>query len=267
MGWKQHTAPHAVPPPLQDGFPRGTPRATLVDRPTVQVRQIDLADGRRAVVKRYFFPALRHRLRALHRHTWLGLPKPVAEARNLLRLEAAGAPALPPIAWAVETGPLGVVRDGWLLLPYLDGARTLEDALRAGAFAPGDWRAVGAAVRRIHDAGCWYRNLAARNLLLPAGGASLYCIDPGKSQWHPAPLESGRAAADLLVLLLPLQPWLPPAAWSAFAEGYGAHRELAGPDALWPLLPRDLRRRCEHWIRREQERLAVPAGASISPPA
>ncbi|TAH36775.1 MAG: hypothetical protein EYC70_07225 [Planctomycetota bacterium] len=256
MGWKHHAAPHGTLPQLRDGFPDGTVRATLVDRPTVRVQQLDLADGRRGVLKRYFFPYWSQRMRALHRHAWLGLPKPVNEARNLLRLSAAGVPALEPMAWAVKTSPLGIVRDGWLLLPYLDGARTLEQVLRAHTTLPeAFWSTLGAEVRRVHDVGCWYRNLAARNLLLTPELA-LHWIDPGKSQWLRAPLDSSRAAADLAVFLIPLQPFLPPGAWPAFQRGYG--RPPAPLEDLWQELPRDLRRRCEHWVRREQDRLAAP---------
>lgn len=253
MTWKQHTAPQQAPPPLRDGFPDGLTRATLIERPTVQVRQLELRDGRRVVLKRYFFPLWRQRLRALHRHAWLGLPKPVAEARNLLRLAAAGAPVLAPLAWAVETGPLGVVRDGWLLLPYLDGAVTLEERLRQPA-APLPWPVIGRGIRAIHDAGCWYRNLAARNLLLAPDGTQ-HWIDAAKSQWFAPPLPPSRAAADLLVFWQPLCARLPAGAWSAFAAGYGAPNLPADPTALEERLPRDLRRRCAHWLRREAERL------------
>lgn len=262
MSWKHHAAPRRSLPPLRGGFPDGAVRATLVDRPTVTVRQLDLAGGERVVVKRYVFPRWGQRLRALHRHAWLGLPKPVSEARNLLRLRAAGAPALEPLAWAVETGPLGIVRDGWLMLPWLEGSRTLEQVLLAGE-RPGAafWRRLGAEVGRVHDAGCWYRNLAARNVLLAGDVADpeLHWIDPSKSQWFPPPLDPGRAAADLVVFLVPLEALLPAGAWAEFAGGYGRHGERAGPAALWDLMPRDLRRRVEQWVRRERERLAEAA--------
>ncbi|HEX9793822.1 MAG TPA: lipopolysaccharide kinase InaA family protein [Planctomycetota bacterium] len=266
MGWSHHAAPGRELPPLERGFPAGAVLAVLVERPTVTVQRVAAAGGD-LVVKRYFFPRLGQRVRALHRHTWLGLAKPAREARNLLRLGAAGAPALEPVAWGVLTRGVGIVHDGWLALPWLEGARTLEQALLAGETLPADWwDRLGAALGKVHAAGCWYRNLAARNVLLdePADATAPsprgHLIDPAKSAWLPAPLEPGRAAADLLLFGAPLAAALPPGAWAALLAAHGAFAAEDDPRALEAQIPRELHRRIEPWLRRECARFGAAAG-------
>jgi len=240
--------------------PEGAVLRRLVDAPTVKVELLELPSGERAVRKLYSFPRWSQRLRGALRHSWLGQPKGEREAGNLSRLAAGGAPVVAPSSSGSERDALGFVRQSWLLLPYLEGRLGLDQIVAGAAAPPGPdgadalWRQVGRGVRKIHQLGCFYRDLRPRNLLV--GEADQRWIDASKSRWFPAPLEPARAAEDLAGLLLPLpveegeRAWI----WTCVRGGYGAFQELADPSALAGLLGGRGRRRLEAVLRRERLR-------------
>lgn len=244
-------------------FPEGAVVERLVDAATVRVEVVELVDGRRVVRKLYSFPRLEQRLRGALRHSWLGRPKGEREAANLERLARGGAAVLAPLGWGSRRDRLGFVRESWLVLPYLERRATLEQILCGAAEVPGAgeegalWREVGVSVRRIHDLGCFYRDLRPRNLLVAPG--DLRWIDASKSRWTPAPLPRPLAAEDLAGFLLPLDlaPRRAAQVWSAFREGYCDFEDLAELEEL----PRELgwggRRRLRKCVARERDRLRV----------
>ncbi len=264
MRWHVHRPAAAPPLALAWPWPASELQAVLVNRPTVRVERRRLLDGRQVLLKLYFFPHAGARVAAAFRHTWLGVPKVVREACNLMRLDAAGVPVPRPLAWAVARDRCGFVRDSWLLLPWLAPGATLEDLLLDGLAPTGAafWETVGASISRIHAAGCFYRHLAPRNLLVAPGGG-LHWLDPARSTWVPPPLAAGRCAADLALFLLPLRELLPAGAAAAVLRGHGGGMPVDPVDLL-AAAPWRLRRRCRGWIAREEARLR--AGLRRRPP-
>ena len=254
MGWKFTAAPKADLPELRDGMPAGERVERLVDRPTVTVDVLRGADDALVVCKRYFFPTLGSRLRGILRHTGFGTPKPTREFENLVRLQSAGADVAAPIASAVRRDLLQLVTDGWVLVAFEEGD-TLERLLLGERPPAADaWRAIGASVRTIHDAGCWYRNLCARNLMVgPAG--RLAWIDPAKSRWQNGPVHETHALVDLIVLLDPVEPWMPDGSWEASFEGYGRWPGVRNAKDLLTLLPPITHSSVRGTLLRERKRL------------
>jgi len=245
------TAPGGPPVLVERGLPAGAPVRDLSIRPTVRVSLLKLADGRLAVCKRYCFPRMKQRRHGLLRHTFLGTPKPVREARNLLRLARLRVPVVSPIAWAVERNPLGVVRDGWVLTPWLSSSGNLQELMRREARIESEtWVEIGGSIRKIHAAGCWYRTLCGRNLLIGKDRRSVRWIDPSKALWKPAPLRPSLAAADLRVFWSPWRERVGKTAWEAFREGYGEEGIL--PEWARPWSPAGGLRR--GWVRKAVER-------------
>ena len=231
-----------------------------VDAPTVQVTLRRLPDGTEAVAKRYFFPRLSQRLRGAARHTWRRPCKAEREALNLGRLAAAGVPTPPLLGWDVVRDRAGFVRDSYLATQRMAGSADLQAKLLSGWTAPGDfWPAVGASVRAIHEAGCWYRKLVPRNLLVREGerGIELSWIDPSSSRWPRGGPGDGERRVDLAVFLLP-----PLRAGALSAEelrstllGYGM-APPPGPQELTAALPARLRRMLRGVLAREAARWA-----------
>jgi len=223
----------------------------------VQVTLIELDGDGRAVCKRYFFPRFSQRGRGLLRHTLLGTPKPVREARNLLRLDRCGVPVVVPTAWAVERSVLGVVRDGWILTPFLRSGHSLQELMQAGRGMDAEtWRAIGASIRGIHAAGCWYRTLCARNLLVGEDGKLVRWIDPSKAHWKTGPLSPSLASADLQVFWCPWRERAGQAAWEAFRKGYGKEGILPGWGRPWPRVDGAPERWMRKAVARELRRAA-----------
>jgi 3-deoxy-D-manno-octulosonic-acid transferase len=118
---------------------------------------------------------LRHYRRGGRIGRWLGdrylrvplaATRPLAEFALLRRLRAVGLPVPRPLLAGVRRG--GLFDRGAIVVERIAQARDLAQRLHAAPLALAQWRAVGAAVGRLHAAGVHHRDLNCRNLLLDA---------------------------------------------------------------------------------------------------
>jgi 3-deoxy-D-manno-octulosonic acid kinase len=111
-------------------------------------------------------------------------------------------------------------------------AEPLSSALERGALAESAWRAVGAAVARLHHAGVDHADLNAHNVLLDADGA-VSVIDFDRGRLRAPGIWVWRNLGRLRHSLAKISRGLPPGRyseqeWGWFMAGYGA---AAGPAA------------------------------------
>ncbi len=131
--------------------------------------------GGTVYLKRYEYPTARHVLRGLLRGTFLGRSRVRRERENLARLRALGWGTAEPLAWG-EARRLGFLRGAALLTRAIEGVERLDAAMaRLGAAGAagaserrGLARALGTAVRRLHDAGYVDGDMHPRNVLVRA---------------------------------------------------------------------------------------------------
>jgi 3-deoxy-D-manno-octulosonic acid kinase len=159
---------------------------------------VSLAGGGGVVLRRY-----RHggALAGLTGALFLGPGRALAELRTTARAEAAGAPvphALCLVAWPV-VGPLwsaliGTAEEAGAisLLELLQDAPVQRERARRA-------QEIGAALRRLHDAGVEHRDLQLGNVLWQEkdGYPRVVVIDLDRARFHPAPLDPRRRAANL----------------------------------------------------------------------
>jgi len=136
--------------------------------------------------------------RLLHA-TYFGCsPRPLREVCTLERLRRRGVPVVEPLGACVRWLVPGCYR-GWVVTRYVPGARTVwewavtetADADRAAV-----WRQVGAAVRRLHQAGARHPDLNLHNILLGPEAAAMRVVFVDFDQPR-VPAWSRNAAADL----------------------------------------------------------------------
>lgn len=103
------------------------------------------------------------------RYLWRGAAatRCFRELELLAALEALGLPAARPVATRYVRGGASYRAD--LLTVAIPASQSLA-ALLAQPLAPAAWYAIGACVRRFHDAGVCHADLNAHNVLLDAGG-------------------------------------------------------------------------------------------------
>jgi 3-deoxy-D-manno-octulosonic acid kinase len=115
------------------------------------------------------------------RYVWAGegQVRAFAEWRLLDLLRRRGLPVPRPVAARYQRAGLCYRCD--LITERIVDAQPLSSALAAGALAEAAWRAVGAAVARLHQAGVDHADLNAHNILIEAGGAvSVIDFDRGR---------------------------------------------------------------------------------------
>ncbi len=94
--------------------------------------------------------------------------RPFREFRLLARLRELGLPVPVPVAAGYRRGALTYVAE--LLTERLPSTLPLSALLRAGLADASRWRAIGACLRRFHDAGVQHADLNAHNILLDETG-------------------------------------------------------------------------------------------------
>jgi len=172
--------------------------------------------------------------RLLRRH-YLMVNRPRREWDVHYRAWRLGLPTVEPLGvrW-VWRGPLCT---GMLATRYAEGwslVRWVEMTPDAAARRDGLCR-VGAAVRRIHDAGFLHVDLQVRNILItPAGTVLLLDWDRGRDLGRPA------TAAERSHGLFRFRRSLEKAGWSpdlftAFLEGYGSFQPVWRVERMWAL--------------------------------
>lgn len=96
------------------------------------------------------------------------------EWRLLEKLNDRGLPVPKPLAASCErAGPW--YRAG-LLTEWIADTETFADRIGNGTINAEQWRAIGAAIRRFHDAGAEHADLNTRNILLDGAGR-VYLVD------------------------------------------------------------------------------------------
>lgn len=117
-------------------------------------------------------------------YLWWGLDNTRAwrEWHLLVRLQELGLPAPVPVACLVARRGFFYRAD--LITRRIAYARQLSDWLGEAALAESDWRAVGAMLRRFHDAGVYHHDLTSDNILRTADGR-LYLLDFDRARLRP----------------------------------------------------------------------------------
>ncbi len=113
-----------------------------------------------------------------------------------------------------------------LITERISRAQPLSAALDTGVLAAPTWRAVGAAVARLHRQGVDHADLNAHNILLDSGGA-VSVIDFDRGRLRPPGAWTSRNLARLEHSLQKIAAAMPPdrftpASWAALLAGYRA---------------------------------------------
>ncbi|WP_018863033.1 3-deoxy-D-manno-octulosonic acid kinase [Thioalkalivibrio sp. ARh3] len=162
------------------------------------------------------------------RYLWQGLAetRPWREWTYTARLYDEGLPVPRPVAGrVVRSGPLYAAD---LITVRVPGARSLDENLGEDGVPDATWRAVGACIRRFHDAGHWHPDLNSRNILIaPDGRVSVIDWDRGRHRagtdpdWREANLQ--RLRRDLEKRLRIRSRWVyTDACFVALRAGYEA---------------------------------------------
>ncbi|PCH83381.1 MAG: hypothetical protein COB96_00865 [Planctomycetota bacterium] len=162
----------------------------LLDLPSVRLERRTLVDGSCVAHKRYFFPHCGRRLEAAFRHTWKRPCRAQYEYENLIRLRAADVPTVTPHSWWCRRDGMGFVRDSWVASEWIEASSASD----LGSISPAhpdllDEEKLRTQLRdsieKIHAAGCLYRGLHPRNVLITPSGPRW--LDPAKCRWHHNP--------------------------------------------------------------------------------
>ena len=154
-----------------------------------------------------------------------------AEWRLLGQMTLAGLPVPKPIAARYQRAGLFYRCD--LITRRIVGAQPLSALLAERALLEAEWRAVGAVIARLHEAGVDHADLNAHNVLIDgAGGVSVIDFDRGRlrrappCRWALGNLQRLRRSLDRISRGLPAERWTAPA-WEWLMAGYGAARGRA----------------------------------------
>jgi 3-deoxy-D-manno-octulosonic acid kinase len=145
-----------------------------------------------------------------------------AEWRLLALLKQQGLPVPQPIAARYRR--TGFIYRCDLITKRIPDAKPLSAALAAGAVPEPVWRAIGAAVSRLHRAGVDHADLNAHNILLTGqGGVSVIDFDRSRvrarGSWMQANLRRLRRSLEKVSRDLPRERFTA-AAWEWLLSGY-----------------------------------------------
>jgi 3-deoxy-D-manno-octulosonic acid kinase len=168
------------------------------------------------------------------RYVWAGEDRvrSFAEWRLLQRLTLQGLPVPKPIAARYQRAGLFYRCD--LITQRIVGAQPLSAVLAERGLPEAEWRAVGAVIARLHDAGVDHADLNAHNLLIGGvGGVSVIDFDRGRvrgapGRWALGNLQRLRHSLDKISRGLPADRWAAAPGWEWLMAGYGAARGGAG---------------------------------------
>jgi len=159
------------------------------------------------------------------RYVWTGEARvrAFAEWRLLDALTRRGLPVPTPVAARYQR--TGWVYRGDLITQRIADAKPLSAALALEALPEARWRAVGAAIARLHRAGVDHADLNAHNILIGVNGA-VTVIDFDRGRLRPPGAWSSRNMQRLRRSLAKVSRELPPDRyraqnWDWFMEGYG----------------------------------------------
>ena len=159
------------------------------------------------------------------RFVWAGRDRTRSfrEWRLLATLLARGLPVPAPVAAAYWRRGASYTAD--LITLRIPDALPVSDRLKAGPLTTGQWRALGACIRRFHDAGLCHADLNAHNLLLDdADRPWLLDFDRGRlrtpGRWRQGNLDRLHRSLSKIAATLPGARF-EPAAWAELMTGYG----------------------------------------------
>ena len=154
-------------------------------------------------------------------YLWTGLEctRPWREWRLLYSLYKEGLPVPQPLAARVQRW--GAVYRGDLITRLIPDSRSLASHLRDSGIERLPWHAIGACLRRFHDAGVRHADLNAHNILLDSRDR-VFLVDFDKGVRRPP--ASGWQQANLHRLWRSLHRLAAP----TLIEGYAWNRLLAG---------------------------------------
>jgi 3-deoxy-D-manno-octulosonic acid kinase len=164
-----------------------------------------------------------------------GRVRAFAEFRLLATLHAAGLPVPRPVGAHYRRS--GCRYRCELITQRIEDAAPLSARLAAAPLESTAWRAIGAAVARVHAAGADHADLNAHNILVGTGGISVVDFDRGRLRepgpWAARNLARLRRSLVKISLALPRDRFSS-GEWRALLEGYsGAPLERhssRGPD-------------------------------------
>lgn len=116
-------------------------------------------------------------------YLWTGLEytRPWREWRLLAEMHALGLPVPRPVAARVVRSGIGYRGD--LVTRRVPLALSLAELLANDTIASTSWEAVGACIRRFHEAGVWHADLNAHNILMDGTGG-VWLIDFDRGEWR-----------------------------------------------------------------------------------
>jgi 3-deoxy-D-manno-octulosonic acid kinase len=167
------------------------------------------------------------------RYLWTGEARvrAFAEWRLLESLSRRGLPVPQPVAARYQRSGLLYRCD--LITQRIQGAEPFSEMLGRDVVPESTWRALGAAVGRLHRAGVDHADLNAHNLLLDGRGAvTVIDFDRGRMRvpgaWTARNLQRLRRSLAKLARELPADRYTEQH-WQWFVAGYDAEIELESP--------------------------------------
>ena len=160
-------------------------------------------------------------------YLWTGLERtrPWREWRLLDYLYKEGFPVPRPVAAYVSRSGIGYRGD--LITELIPDAHSLASALADSRIELLPWQAIGACIRRFHDAGIYHADLNAHNILLDNRN-KIYLLDFDRGErrtpgvlWQEANL--GRLLRSLRKFIA--QSVIESTAWNEFLQGYQVSKD------------------------------------------
>jgi len=178
---------------------------------------------------------VRHLLTTAYLWTGLDRTRAFREFRLLASLHAGGLPVPAPLATRVVRTALWYRAE--LLTEWLPGTRSLADLLGDAELDDARWRAVGATLRRFHDAGVDHADLNAHNILLDGqGGVFIIDLDRGRlrtphARWQRGNLSRLRRSLEK-VHATGRALYYSRSGWATLLNAYGGHTGSQGPASV-----------------------------------
>jgi 3-deoxy-D-manno-octulosonic acid kinase len=161
------------------------------------------------------------------RYFWTGAEqtRPLLEWRLLAEMHAAGLPVPRPVAARYVRTGLFYRAD--LLTERIADAQPLSQVVAERIPDAGQWSAIGACIRRFHDAGIYHADLNAHNILLGENPGQVFILDfdrgrrrrPGR--WKKSNLQRLNRSLHKIGLSLSA-PEFEDRLWRKLVDGYGS---------------------------------------------